>query len=101
MRLVRWASIVAAFVAAVSLDAQPSTGSGQGPARPAPAAGPAAPQLEQLKQNVGLEGDGMQENIPKRKHSVVSFAELRFPEIETTKFPTNILRPNGLTLPEG
>jgi aminobenzoyl-glutamate utilization protein B len=91
---VRWSSIAAVVVAVVSLDAQAP--------RPAPAAAssPSA-QLDQFKQNVGLEVDGMQENIQKWNDSVFSFAELGFQEFETTKFLTNILRQNGFTIQEG
>src|SRR5262245_798918 len=68
--------------------------------QPAAAAG-GPPQLQQYKQNVGLEVDAMQENIQKWNDQVFSFGELGFQEVETTKFLTGILRQNGFTVQEG
>src|SRR5438552_4089645 len=99
----RSSRLVVAFLAAVtvSLTASqpPSTGSGQGQA--APAAAPANPKLDQYKRDVGLEVDGMQENIQKMNDTVFSFAEPGFQEFETSKYLTGILRQNGFTIQEG
>src|SRR6516225_4484927 len=97
MCVAKWSAAAAAFVVTVSLNAaQPSTGSGQGPA---PAA--ASPQLDQYKRNVGLEVDGMGENIQKMNDQVFSFAELGFQEYETSKYLTGILEQNGFKIERG
>ena len=100
MRLAKPAAVAAAFILTVSLGAQapqpaPSTSSGQ-----ARAAAP-NPQLDQYKQNVGMEVDAMGENIQKMNDMVFSFAELGFQEIETTKYLTDILKQNGFTVNHG
>ena len=97
MCVAKWSAAAAAFVVTVSLNAaQPSTGSGQGPA---PAA--VSPQLDQYKRNVGLEVDGMGENIQKMNDQVFSFAELGFQEYETSKYLTGILEQNGFKIERG
>jgi aminobenzoyl-glutamate utilization protein B len=95
MRVLTWSSVTAAIVVTVSLHAAPA------PQAPAPTAAPANPQLDQYKQNVGLEVDAMQENIQKWNDSVFSFGELGFQEFETTKFLTDILKQNGFTVEHG
>ena len=92
MRVVKWLAAAAALIVTVSLNAAPAS---QAPAAPAAAANP---QLDQYKRNVGLEVDAMQENIQKWNDSVFSFGELGFQEFETTKFLTDILKQNGLTV---
>jgi aminobenzoyl-glutamate utilization protein B len=81
----------------VSLTAAPQ----QPPAPPPPGQAPANPRLDQLKRDVGLEVDGMQENIQKMNDTVFSFAEPGFQEIETSKYLSGILRQNGFTVQEG
>src|SRR4029077_16191145 len=74
------------------------------PQQPAPAAtpqAPANPRLDQMKRDVGLEVDGMQENIQKMNDTVFSFAEPGFQEVETSKYLSGILRQNGFTVQEG
>jgi aminobenzoyl-glutamate utilization protein B len=71
------------------------------PASPPPAAAPANPRLDQMKRDVGLEVDAMQENIQKMNDTVFSFAEPGFQEFETSKYLTGILRQNGFTVQEG
>jgi len=84
------------FIAAiaVSLAAQ-----GQPPPPAAPAAAP-NPRLDQYKRDVGLEVDGMQENIQKMNDTVFSFAEPGFQEFETSKYLTGILKQNGFSIQE-
>jgi aminobenzoyl-glutamate utilization protein B len=95
----RKSRLVVAFLAAVTV----SLTAAQPPApTPAPsAAAPANPKLEQYKRDVGLEVDGMQENIQKMNDTVFSFAEPGFQEFETSKYLTGILRQNGFTIQEG
>ncbi len=71
--------------------------------QPAPAAPAAAsnPRTDQFKRDVGLEVDGMGENIQKMNDMVFSFAEPGFQEFETSKYLTTILRQNGFTIQEG
>jgi aminobenzoyl-glutamate utilization protein B len=101
MRVVKWSSLAAAVVVAVSLDAAPAPQAPAPNAAPAPGSGQANPQLDQYKRNVGLEVDAMQENIQKWNDSVFSFGELGFQEFETTKFLTDILKQNGFTVQHG
>jgi aminobenzoyl-glutamate utilization protein B len=96
MRTSRLALIVCLATIAVSLTAAPQ--------QPAPAAtpqAPANPRLDQMKRDVGLEVDGMQENIQKMNDTVFSFAEPGFQEVETSKYLSGILRQNGFTVQEG
>jgi aminobenzoyl-glutamate utilization protein B len=67
---------------------------------PAPAASPSNPRTDQLKRDVGLEVDGMGENIQKMNDMVFSFAEPGFQEFETSKYLTTILRQNGFSIQE-
>jgi aminobenzoyl-glutamate utilization protein B len=86
-------ALIAPLFAIVSLTAQ-----SQPPAAPAPPAAPPNPRTEQMKRDVGLEVDGMQENIQKMNDMVFSFAEPGFQEFETSKYLTGILRQNGFTI---
>jgi aminobenzoyl-glutamate utilization protein B len=90
-------SLIALLAAiTVSLTAQSQ------PASPAPAPqSPPNPKLDQMKRDVGLEVDGMQENIQKMNDTVFSFAEPGFQEVETSKYLSGILRQNGFTVQEG
>jgi len=91
-------ALIAPLAAIVSLTAQsqpPSTSAGQAPAAPA------NPKLDQMKRDVGLEVDGMQENIQKMNDTVFSFAEPGFQEFETSKYLSGILKQNGFTVQEG
>src|SRR5262245_20360146 len=92
----RSSRLVVAALAAISVSL-----SAQQPAPSAPAAAPANPKLDQYKRDVGLEVDGMQENIQKMNDTVFSFAEPGFQEFETSKYLTGILRQNGFTIQEG
>jgi len=94
MRVIRCSSLFIAVIAAVSL------GAAQAPQAPVANAAP-NPQLDLNKRNVGLEVDGMQENIQKWNDSVFSFGELGFQEFETTKYLTDILKQNGFTVQHG
>ncbi|HJZ78630.1 MAG TPA: amidohydrolase [Vicinamibacterales bacterium] len=101
MRLLRLMLIAGIAAIAVSI-----TAASQQPAAPAqtpPAAppAPANPRLDQMKRDVGLEVDGMQENIQKMNDTVFSFAEPGFQEFETSKYLAGILRQNGFTVQEG
>jgi aminobenzoyl-glutamate utilization protein B len=95
MRVIRLSSFIAALIATASLNAAPAP---QGQAAAAPGA---AARVDQLKQNVGLEVDAMQENIQKWNDTVFSFAEPGFQEFETSKFLTGILKQNGFAIQEG
>jgi len=95
MRSFRPALIASLVAMAVSLTAQSQ------PPSPAPAAAASNPRLDQLKRDIGLEVDGMQENIQKMNDTVFSFAEPGFQEFETSKYLTGILRQNGFTIQEG
>ena len=61
---------------------------------------PSNPTTEQYKRDVGLEVDGMREDIARMNDQVFSFAELGFQEFETSKYLTDILRKNGFTIQE-
>ena len=83
-------------VAALTLGAQQAA---PGAATPAPASsGQTNPKLDQYKRDVGLEVDGMREDIARMNDQVFSFAELGFQEFETSKYLTDILRKNGFTI---
>ena len=66
---------------------------------PAPQAA-SNPTTDQYKRDVGLEVDGMREDIARMNDQVFSFAELGFQEFETSKYLTDILRKNGFTIQE-
>jgi len=68
---------------------------------PSPTTTASNPRLDQFKRDVGLEVDGLQENIQKMNDTVFSFAEPGFQEFETSKYLTGILRQNGFTVQEG
>jgi aminobenzoyl-glutamate utilization protein B len=90
----RLLTIACAVVVTASLTSAqaPSTGSGQ------PAA--SNPRLEQYKKDVGLEVDGLREDIARMNDMVFSFGELGFQEFETSKYLTGILRKNGFSIEE-
>src|SRR5258706_16235859 len=92
MRVLKWSAAAASFVVAVSLNAAQTP--------QAPAAAAANPQLDLYKRNVGLEVDGMEENIQKMNDMVFSFAEPGFQEFETSKYLTGILKQNGFSIQE-
>jgi len=98
MRVSRLMTIALAVAVTVSLSASgqqpPPAGSGQAP-KP-----PANPRLEQYKRDVGLEVDGMREEIQRMNDQVFSFGELGFQEFETMKYLTGILKKNGFTIQE-
>jgi len=62
------------------------------------ASAPANPKLDQYKRDVGLEVDGMREDIQRMNDQVFSFGELGFQEFETSKYLTDILKKNGFTV---
>jgi len=96
MRMSRLSLIALLAAITVSLTAQ-SQPAPQSTAPPPPA----NPKLDQMKRDVGLEVDGMQENIQKMNDTVFSFAEPGFQEVETSKYLSGILRQNGFTVQEG
>src|SRR4029078_11303279 len=59
---------------------------------------PENPKLEQYKKDVGLEVDGMREDIQRMNDQVFSFGELGFQEFETSKYLTGILEKNGFSI---
>jgi aminobenzoyl-glutamate utilization protein B len=89
-------SVLLAFLIAltVSLAAAP-----QQPPAGAPAP-PPNPTLDQYKRDVGLEVDGLKENMAIWNDMVFSFAEPGFQEFETSKYLTGILRQNGFVIQE-
>ena len=95
MRTSRLMPIACIAAITVSLTAAPRQ-----PPAAVPAA-PANPRLDQMKRDVGLEVDGLQENIQKMNDTVFSFAEPGFQEVETSKYLSGILRQNGFTVQEG
>src|SRR6185295_19784731 len=92
MRLSRLFTIALATAVTVSLSAQAPQ-----PAASAPKA-PANPKLDQYKKDVGLEVDGMREDIQRMNDQVFSFGELGFQEFETSKYLTDILKKNGFSV---
>src|SRR5256885_14207290 len=96
MRTLRLLMVGLIAAITVSLTAQ-----GQPPPPPAAPPAPANPRLDQYKRDVGLEVDGMQENIQKMNDTVFSFAEPGFQEFETSKYLTGILKQNGFAVQEG
>src|SRR5207244_10099033 len=97
MRSFRLVVIACAAAITVSLTAAPQ----QPPAPASATPAPSNPRLDQMKRDVGLEVDGMQENIQKMNDTVFSFAEPGFQEFETSKYLTGILRKNGFAVQEG
>jgi aminobenzoyl-glutamate utilization protein B len=94
-------TFIALFAAiAVTLTAAPQQPPAPAPAAPAQAAR-ADPKVDQMKRDVGLEVDGMRENIQKMNDTVFSFAEPGFQEVETSKYLSGILRQNGFTVQDG
>src|SRR5438876_2623201 len=110
MRRTRPIVITSAVIVTISMAApsRPSANSGQGTSAgagqsqpaPKPAAAAADPKLDQYKRDVGLEVDGMREDIARMNDQVFSFGELGFQEFETSKYLTDILRKNGFTIQE-
>src|SRR5688572_29259823 len=104
MHASRALAIVLGVLVTVSLAASPSPEQSSAPAQAAPVpptgAAPANPKLEQFKRDVGLEVDGMREDIARMNDQVFSFAELGFQEFETSKYLTDILRKNGFAIQE-
>jgi aminobenzoyl-glutamate utilization protein B len=94
--------LTAGFVAVVTVSLTASDPAPQSaPAAPATqAAAPVNPKLDQYKRDVGLEVDGMREDIARMNDTVFSFAELGFQEFETSKYLTDILRKNGFSIQE-
>ena len=74
------------------------TATGQAPATTSAPKPQANPALDQYKKNVGLEVDGMREDIARMNDQVFSFGELGFQEFETSKYLTGILKKNGFTV---
>src|SRR5918912_3515894 len=97
MRVSRLSLIAVLAAITVSLTAAPQ----QPPASTPTPQAPPNPKLDQMKRDVGLEVDGMQENIQKMNDTVFSFAEPGFQEVETSKYLSGILRQNGFTVQEG
>src|SRR6266567_6912250 len=110
MRRTRPIAITSAVIVTISMavPSRPSANSGQGTSAgagqsqpaPKPAAAPADPKLQQYKRDVGLEVDGMREDIQRMNDQVFSFGELGFQEFETSKYLTGILKRNGFTVQE-
>ena len=97
----RLLTVTFAIVVTASLTASPSSEQSQAPPTQAAApARPANPKLDQFKRDVGLEVDGMREDVARMNDQVFSFAELGFQEFETSKYLTDILRKNGFTIQE-
>src|SRR5689334_3871120 len=96
MRMSRLSLIALLAAITVSLTAQSQPAS-----QAAAPQSPPNPKLDQMKRDVGLEVDGMQENIQKMNDTVFSFAEPGFQEVETSKYLSGILRQNGFTVQEG
>jgi len=96
MRMSRLSLIALLAAITVSLTAQSQPAS-----QAAAPQAPPNPKLDQMKRDVGLEVDGMQENIQKMNDTVFSFAEPGFQEVETSKYLSGILRQNGFTVQEG
>ena len=105
MRVSRLSVIALATVVTLSLTAAPHAQRGRGaqpdqaPAGP-PFSLPPNPTFDGYKRDVGLEVDGMQENIQKMNDMVFSFAEPGFQEFETSKYLTGILKQNGFAIQE-
>src|SRR5437773_1330517 len=76
------------------------TATGQAPATTSAPKPQANPALDQYKKNVGLEVDGMREDIARMNDQVFSFGELGFQEFETSKYLTGILKQNGFLIQE-
>jgi aminobenzoyl-glutamate utilization protein B len=97
--------IALATLVTVSITApSPQAQRGRGQAEPAPAGPPFSlppnPTFDKYKSDVGLEVDGMKENLQQWNDMVFSFAEPGFQEFETSKLLTGILRQNGFAIQE-
>ncbi|MGH9141247.1 MAG: amidohydrolase, partial [Vicinamibacterales bacterium] len=73
----------------------------QAGAPPATANRAANPRLDQYKNDVGQEVDGLQEMIQRMNDQVFSFGELGFQEFETSKYLTAILEKEGFEIDRG
>src|SRR5213592_4310985 len=93
MSVPRLSTIALAMSVTVSL-----TATGQAPNTTSAPKPQANPGLDQYKKNVGLEVDGMREDIARMNDQVFSFGELGFQEFETSKYLTGILKKNGFTV---
>jgi aminobenzoyl-glutamate utilization protein B len=100
MRVFRLLTVACATVVTVSLTAAPPQQQQPTPTPAAAAAAAVNPKLEQYKRDVGLEVDGMREDIQRMNDQVFSFGELGFQEFETSKYLTDILKKNGFTVQE-
>jgi aminobenzoyl-glutamate utilization protein B len=105
MRFLRLFTIALVTLVTVSFTASsPLAQRGRGSADQAPAGPPFSlppnPTFDKYKADVGLEVDGMKENLQQWNDMVFSFAEPGFQEFETTKFLTGILRQNGFAIQE-
>src|SRR6266516_3756752 len=96
MSVQRLLTIALAMSVTVSL-----TATGQAPATTSAPKPQANPALDQYKKTVGLEVDGMREDIARMNDQVFSFGELGFQEIETSRYLTGILKKNGFNVQEG
>src|SRR5581483_3410784 len=97
--LFRLSTIGAVIAITVSLTAQSQPPAA--PDAPAAPARPTNPRTEQMKRDVGLEVDGLKENMSQWNDMVFSFAEPGFQEFETSKYLSGILKQNGFTVQEG
>jgi aminobenzoyl-glutamate utilization protein B len=88
---------IAAITASLTAQTQPPSSAAPPPA----AAPPANPRTEQMKRDVGLEVDGLKENMAQWNDMVFSFAEPGFQEFETSKYLTGLLKQNGFSVEEG
>jgi len=86
---------VAAITVSLTAQTQPP------PATPAAPAIPTNPRTEQMKRDVGLEVDGLKENMSQWNDMVFSYAEPGFQEFETSKYLSSILKQNGFAVQEG
>src|SRR5438552_2396377 len=93
MSVPRLLTIALAMSVTVSL-----TATGQAPATTSAPKTQANPTLQQYKRDVGLEVDGMREDIQRMNDQVFSFGELGFQEFETSKYLTGILKKNGFRM---
>jgi aminobenzoyl-glutamate utilization protein B len=101
MRSSRPWTLVVALAATVSLNAAPGqrrTSTQDTPPSTPPIQLTFTPAMEKYKADVGLEVDGMREDIQKMNDTVFSFAEPGFQEVETSKYLTSILEKNGFTI---
>ena len=99
LSIIALATLVTVSITAPSPLAQRGRGQEPAPAGP-PFSLPPNPTFDKYKNDVGLEVDGMKENLQQWNDMVFSFAEPGFQEFETSKFLTGILRQNGFSIQE-